>query len=170
MQTAMSLSTVVGQNLGAGNVKRAEKAGKITMGLMFGLLVAACLVVWIVRVPLISIFTDNPAVLAEGSRFLFIFALFMPFFGLFRAVGAVYNGSGNTKYTMILSLLRLWFLRVPLLVLLVFILGLGAPGIWWAMGISNLVAGAVAVGFFYWGKWKTPVLDDVKLRPAGSRG
>ncbi|HEQ78635.1 MAG TPA: MATE family efflux transporter [Euryarchaeota archaeon] len=161
---SMSLATIVGQNLGANNVERAERAGKLAMVLMFGILGVASLILWLVREPLIGIFTDNPEVIAEGSRFLFIFALFMPFFGVFRAVGAVYNGSGHTKYTMALSLLRLWGLRVPLIVLLVFLLAWGPVGIWWAMGISNVVAGAIAVGFFYWGKWKTPIEKPVIAR------
>ena len=66
-----------------------------------------------------------------------------------------------------LSLLRLWALRVPLLVLLVFILAWGPPGIWWAMGISNLVAGLAAVAVFYWGKWKVPIVQDTLLPEGG---
>ncbi len=163
---AIALSTMVGQNLGNGNVARADKTAKAAIALMAAILTVASVIIWIIREPLIAAFTENAAVIKEGGRFLGIFAFFMPFFGVFRAVTSVYNGSGHTKYSMGLSLLRLWGLRVPLLATLVFIVGLGSTGIWLAMGLSNFIGGLTALGFFYWGKWKVPVARGIKEKAA----
>ena len=164
----MSLSTVIGQNLGAGNINRAEKAGKTTMVAMALLLAIGAIAIWLLRRPLMLAFTPNEDVVAEGIRFIGIFGLFMPFFGVFMAVHGVYSGSGHTTYSMYLMIIRLWVLRVPLTFLFAFVLDFGAPGIWWAMGISNMIAGIVAVGFFFWGKWKTPIIKDDPV-PATAR-
>ncbi len=160
---AMALSTMVGQNLGAGNVKRAEKAAKSAMVLMGSLLGVGALGIWLLREPLLGIFTTNTEVLQEGMLFIGIFGLFMPSFGIFQAVHGVYSGSGRTTYSMTLMIIRLWALRVPLAFLFAFVLNMGSVGIWWAMGISNLVAGITAVGFFYWGKWKKTIIEDEKV-------
>ncbi|HEQ78636.1 MAG TPA: MATE family efflux transporter [Euryarchaeota archaeon] len=156
----MSLSTIVGQNLGAGNIERAGKAARTAMVMMASLLALGALGIWVFREPLLSIFTTNSAVIDEGILFIGIFGLFMPFFGVFQAVQGVYSGSGHTVYSMGLMIVRLWVLRVPLSYLFAFVFGWDSVGLWWAMGLSNFGACIVAVIIFFWGKWKTPIIKD----------
>ena len=68
-------AAIVGQNMGAGRTDRAERAGWISAAFcsMFG--VVACVVELIVPEWFASIFSNDPAVIAEGARYLRIAAL-----------------------------------------------------------------------------------------------
>ena len=59
--------------------------------------------------------------------------------GWFNNLMAVYNGSGNTLISMILSACRLFAVRIPVIWLLARFTNLQHIGIWVAMIISNLI-------------------------------
>ena len=50
-----------------------------------------------------------------------------------------FNGSGNTKISMVLSSSRILFIRIPIIYLLAKFTNLGYVGIWVAIIISNLI-------------------------------
>jgi len=54
----------------------------------------------------------DPAVIQEGVRYITIFGISIPFFGLFDASAAVFRGAGHTVPPMIMAIVRLWGLRV----------------------------------------------------------
>ncbi len=71
---------------------------------------------------------------------------------------SAFSGSGHTVPVMVVNAGRLWAVRVPAAWLLAVHLGLGPVGLWWAMNLSNLIAGAVAFFWFLRGDWKKPVI------------
>ncbi len=157
---AIAMSTMVGQNLGAGKVERAQevvKKGMLSIGALMGVFTIA---LFLLSREFIIIFNQNPDVVSKGTEFLLIFSLSMPFFGLFRAVNAVFEGSGHTKYMMGLDLLRLWGLRVPLAFVFALLIGFQSRGVWIGMALSNVVSAAVAIVVLGMGRWKTKVIDD----------
>ncbi|HQJ60741.1 MAG TPA: MATE family efflux transporter, partial [bacterium] len=48
---------------------------------------------------------------------------------------------------------RLWVFRVPLAWLGGLFMGLGATGVWWGMGISNVLAALLSIILFLKYKW-----------------
>jgi Na+-driven multidrug efflux pump len=69
---------------------------------------------------------------------------------IFQTFIGVYNGSGNTKYTFVIGVVRLWLLRIPLILIFKYFTDLGASGIWYAMLLSNLLI--VILGTFLYKK------------------
>jgi Na+-driven multidrug efflux pump len=155
---AFSLTTLIGQSIGGERIKRAEEAARKGIGLMFSLLLIGAFTLYGVRKGAISIFTSDNQIIEGGMNFLQIFSIGIPFFGIFRGVTALYDGSGHTVPSMIMGLTRLWVLRVPLCYLLGISIGLQSSGIWWGMGISNIVAAALAIFFYSTGAWKKEVI------------
>ncbi len=72
----------------------------------------------------------------------------------------VFEGAGNTRPSMVLSLIRLWGLRTLLAYVFYFFLGMGAAGIWAGMTIGNLGAATLSVAWLSRGTWKQRVIDE----------
>jgi Na+-driven multidrug efflux pump len=58
----------------------------------------------------------------------------------------------------------LWAVRIPATILLTRMTDLGPSGLWWAMNLSNLIAGSVALVWFLRSDWQKSVItqDDEK--------
>ncbi len=159
---AMAISTMVGQSLGADDPDRTDEVTKKGILAVASLMSVFAVTLFLFRNVLIGIFMpDNPDVIKAGADFLTIFALAMPFFGIFRAVTSILSGSGHTKLKMGLSLGRLWGLRLPLVFLFAIILSLHANGVWLGMALSNVIAAMFALLVYKTGWWKEKVIEDI---------
>jgi len=154
----VGVSTVLGQSLGADKISRAEEAAHKGMAIMFFILVGGCLILFLLRKQVMGFFIDDEEVITEGANFLKIFLFGVPFFGIFSAVTASFAGSGHNVPTMVLELSRLWLLRVPLAYLFGIALGWNSAGIWFGMGLSNVVGALIALALFRTGIWKKKVI------------
>ncbi len=158
---AMAISTMVGQSLGADDIERSEEVTKKGFIAVASLMLIFAVALFLLRNNLIGIFMpDNPDVIKEGANFLMIFALAMPFFGVFRGVTSTLSGSGHTRAQMVLSLVRLWGLRLPMVFLFAIFLSLNSTGVWLGMALSNVVAFILAMGVYKTGLWKKKVIED----------
>ncbi len=175
---ASATMTMVGQNVGAGNTKRAENIVKKTIMVSVVLMVTISIAIFFFRTGLVSIFADEgalenyTAVIDESARFVAIFVFAIPFYGLFRIFDSTYRGTGHTKPAMVLSLTRIMVLRIGLSYLLAFSsipLGfttlhigadLGILGVWIGMSLSNILIAFFSYGYFRTGKWKEKTIDD----------
>jgi putative MATE family efflux protein len=151
-------SALVGQNLGADQVRRAEKTVWWGVGMVAVFLAVGCSILVFSSEPIIRLFIDDPEVIAEGIVLFRVISYSVFFFGIIMVVFGAFQGSGKTTPVMILSLSRLWLLRVPLAYLLSFVLAWGHLGIWWGMFISNVVISIVGLFWFKKGTWKQKVI------------
>ena len=160
---ASAVSTMVGQNLGANQNERAGKIVKKLLLAFFSVTVAASVVVYFLRVPLYQFFINDPAVLDMGSTFIMFFVPSVPFFAVFRLSTSVFEGSGHTKPSMAISLIRLWGLRIFMSYVLYFVFGIGAVGIWVGMALGNFGAAVLSVAWLSRGGWKEKIVGKEPL-------
>lgn len=160
MGLGQAAATMVGQNLGANQPKRAKQSAWAGIWLSTGVLVIAAVIVLITRATLIRIFTSDPEITRIASDMFILVAFAFPFMGVIQVVAGVYQGSGHTIYSMFFGLFRLWALRVPLVYILPFVLGMGANGVWWAMLVSNFGTAALSIGIFMTGNWMRRVIKE----------
>ena len=142
---AFSLTTIVGQNIGAGKIERAKESYWKVGGISFAILWGFSAIFFLFAEQILAFFTNDPLVIENGVVFMSIIALGMPFFSIFRASMGYFNGSGRTEFNLIMSTIRLWGLRLPLCYSFSLIFGLGATGIWYGMAISNMLSAAVGI-------------------------
>ena len=93
-------------------------------------------------------------VIQTGSYFVRIMALSFGFIGLQQTLNGTFMGAGETKASMMLSILALWIIQFPLAFTLSKFTSLGATGIWWSIPISNVLAATAAYMWFLKGNWK----------------
>jgi len=163
MGLGQATATMVGQNLGAEQPRRAVRSAWAGMAVSTAILVSAAVIVYVFRTSLVRIFLDDPEVIALGSSMFALVALAFPFMGILQVCIGTYQGAGHTVYSMLFSLFRLWALRIPLVWYLGMARGMGPDGVWWAMLGSNLGASIVSLATFLTGNWKHRVIRDNPL-------
>ena len=155
MGLSMATSTLVAQNIGAGNTDRASRIAWLSAGFGFAVLEFVGVLCFVFAMPLIHFFVPNaPNVIDGGTQFLRLMALSFGFIGLQQTLGGAFRGSGNTVNTMILAMVSLWVLQFPIAYILSKHTVLGASGLWWAFPIANVTIGCVAAVWFVQGGWK----------------
>ncbi|MCF8002242.1 MAG: MATE family efflux transporter [Halanaerobiales bacterium] len=157
---ATATTTMVGQNLGAEKVDRAEKSAWISTGIILVVLTLLAVVFNLFPRTIISIFNSNPDVIEIGVSFLRIVGFSFGFLGVRFILGGSFRGAGNTVVAMILAIIALWGIRLPLAQYLSINLDWGTNGIWWGMFLSNFVTAIIAAFWFKRGGWKEKVVKN----------
>jgi putative MATE family efflux protein len=156
MGFSMATSTLVGQNIGAGNIPRAEKTARLSALVTFIALSVLGLVCTAFATPIVRFFVpQSPLVITEGAHLLRIVSWSFGFVGLQFALLGVLRAAGEMLAAMTTSLVSQWVLALPLAYLLSKHTALGADGLWWALPLSNIVTACIAGALFLWGPWKT---------------
>lgn len=158
---SIATTTLVGQNIGAGKIKRAEKIGDLSNSIAFWGLTSIGFLLFLVAEPLTAFFVpDDPEVIKDGALFIKIMAPSFGLLGVQQVLNGVFNGAGFTKASMLISILSLWILRFPLAYILSYNTPLDFEGIWWAFPASNLIAAIVAFVYYKMGYWKERVVRN----------
>ena len=146
---------LAGQNLGAGEPKRAEKSGWLAVGLMEAIMVVFSLVILLKAESMVAIFTTEPDLIALSATFLRIAAAGYLIFGIVLVFQDCIAGAGDTLPTMIVSIAMIWIVQLPLAFYLPSVANLGVYGVRWAI-VAGIFAGAVFyIIYFSLGRWKS---------------
>ena len=147
-------STLVGQNLGAGQPERSERSAWWVSVYAAFYMVAAAGVLTLLAPSLIALFDPTPQVVVIGAECLRLVA----WSEVASAVGVVlagsFGGAGNTTPPMSVNLLSLWGVEVVLAWVLSHGLGWGIAGVWWGRALANLANGLLLGLWFRRGRWK----------------
>jgi putative MATE family efflux protein len=152
MNFAAALSTFVGQNIGANKTDRV-KAGLIAtlkMTAVISLIISAA--AFFFSKELIGFFTTDEAVIAIGANYLVIVSSFYLMFSALFAYSGVMRGAGDTLVPMFITLIALWFVRIPAAYFLSQYMGV--DGIWWSTPFGWFVGLTLAFLYYKTGKWK----------------
>jgi MATE family, multidrug efflux pump len=148
---ALSASALVGQNLGAGQEARARQAVRLTVGYCLAVTTATAVAFLAIPRLLVGLFTNDAAVIADGSLYLRVIA--------FAQIGQTFEiilegalaGAGYTLWPQITST-TLTLLRVPLGAWWSGAVGL--LGIWLALSVTAISRGVVMTIFWLRGGWR----------------
>lgn len=147
-------ATLVGQNLGAGHPERAEAAVRIAVRYNALFLGVVGLIFIVLATPLTALFTDEPDVLHEASRALWIVSTAFPLYAAGMCFESAFNGAGDTWTPTRLNFFCFWLGQVPLAWVLAQPAGLGPLGVYIAVPVSFSVLTVWSAVLFRRGKWK----------------
>ncbi len=165
MGLGRATNTMVGQNLGARQIERAEQAVRLAAKFAAGVLLVIAVVAAVFPRPIVAVFlspgTENAAAIVDyGSTYVRIRSVEFVFIGVLQVLLGAFRGAGNTKTAMAISMVTLWLGRVPTVYFFAFVLGWGATGIWVGMAFGNITGAIVAAAWFTRGTWKRSLVDS----------
>lgn len=161
MGLAQAASSIVGQNLGAGQKERAFKSGQYAMKASFIILVILGVIFAIFPTVFFDIFSDDTEVIGMGRYYIYGITLLYAFVGCRIVMSNVFQGAGAASVSMWLSLICLWGFRVPLSYALSYT-PLGIKGLWLGVGLSFIVSFFFMYYFYKKGKWMDKVVVEKK--------
>ncbi len=155
-----ALATIIGQNMGAGQVERADEGFRAATKICWIYTILGSVFVYFTKMKMIPLLVANPdeEILRLSSQYINHTLLTMPMMGMYSIFHGLFQGSGFTRYGMYMSLGRLWILRMPLILFFQYATSLGLTGIWISMNLSNLLADLYGYYLYRKGKWKQGVL------------
>lgn len=165
MQPAMgigaALTSIVGQNLGSNQAERVKEAfmKSLKLTISFSIIGCAFLIFWDNEV--VGFFMqskDDMEVISQGITYLQYISISMPLMGIFSIFQGIFQGSGHTKYSMAMEIGRLWFVRLPMILLFKRFTSTGSIGIWFSMSFSNLIVCIYGYWVYRRGKWQRKVI------------
>jgi len=137
MSAAAAVS--VGHAIGAGDRSRAQRAGWTAIALGITFMFMAAIVFLLAPRALITLYTRDPRVLAEGPALLYVAAAFQIFDGIQTVCTGALRGLGETRVPMIANFVGYWILGLPLGVSLCFALHWGIYGLWIGLTLALIV-------------------------------
>jgi putative MATE family efflux protein len=148
-------AAIVGQNMGAGRPDRAERAGWISVAFcsIFG--VIACVVELLVPEWFAGIFSDDPAVIAEGARYLRIAAISQLGICAEIVLEGALGGAGATLPPMLTST-AITASRIPIAIWATSRYGIA--GLWWTICVTALVRALAMMWLWRAGRWKRSLI------------
>lgn len=155
MALGMAVAIRVGFNTGAGDLAAARRSGWLAIGVSLAFALVAAVFLLILRGPIASLYSNDPAVVAVAMQ-LMIFVAVYQFVDdtQVTALGAL-RGFKDTRTPMIIALVAYWTIGLPVGVVLGFgwleIPGLtGVRGFWVGLSAGLSVAAVVLVSRFAW--------------------
>lgn len=159
-----ALATIIGQNLGAGQVDRAKKAVAAAIKLATAILTIGGIPMIIWARPVIGVFSQDPGVIAQGAHYLILITLSIPLMGFFNVFTGTFQGSGHTTLTMYMQLGRLWALRIPMILIFKRLMPGDPSAIWYSMILSNFLTALIGYMIYRTNRWTVPVIKSSRAQ------
>ena len=149
-----AVATIVGQNLGAANPKRAERGGwhVTAIGAGYNCIVGIILLLAAGRIS--AMMSTDPLVIEYSTQYLQIVGISQPFVAAWLILSGALQGAGYTRWPMIVTVLTLVVFRLPLAWFLTVTMGLGPIGTWVSLAASSVIVALVLIAQFKRGSWK----------------
>lgn len=165
MTLGMAVSTLAGQNLGAGHHHRVREVFSWGCLLTGGVTMIISLVAVTFSGALLRIFVSDSNVIDLGVSYLHIVGASYVLFGLIFVSNGIINGAGHTLITTLFSLISLWVVRVPGAYWLSHRMG-SVQGVWYAIALSFGVSLITSMSYYFSGRWKSALAKKPPAAPA----
>jgi multidrug resistance protein, MATE family len=133
----MANAVLIGNFLGEKKSGEAFRAGLITAAMGVSTVTLLVLLVIANAGRIASLLSDNPIVIQESIRYIYISMISEPFMAWGAILSGGLNGAGDTRNVLLRVAFSIWGIRIPLVYIFVVVLGYGAASVWWSMNISQ---------------------------------
>lgn len=166
MTIGMAASSLAGQNIGAHRYERVREVFGWSLIVGAGVTAVPALAAFFAPEFLLRGFLDAPTPVAIGVGYLRVVGLGYILTAVLFACNGVINGAGHTFATTLVTLVSLWFFRVPLAIYWARHLG-RVEGVWYAIVVGFAIGMVLSLGYYLSGRWRRPV-SGRRPRGAGS--
>lgn len=165
-----AISTIVGQNMGAGNIKRTDKSYHIALriGAVFLFICGMILSRRFIAEPMVRFFTSDEQVVPLATQFLSIMAICCWTNAFYNVTQGLFQGCGHTMITMAVDATRIWIFRFLTLWVCANVLGMGVESVWYAVVVSNATSALILYILYWTGIWKKSTIKIEKTQDEGN--
>jgi putative MATE family efflux protein len=161
---SIAASTLVGQNLGAGDSLAAERSGWRAMGLAVGVMVLFGALIIAAAEPIARLMIDDPEVVRLAVVFIRILGSVQALMAIEFTLGGALRGAGDTRFPLLVVLAGMVIMRLSVAAVLVR-LDFGIEWVYGALIADYIVKSLMLIWRFRGGRWKTvletePVVAD----------
>jgi multidrug resistance protein, MATE family len=150
----VATGAVVAQKLGAGKPGEAARAGLLGMAMAMALLTCFGLVFALASHPLVSAFSSDPAIVALGSRALYVTAFAQPFMAFATVAAMALRGAGDTRTVLASTVVCVVVVRLAATYLFAVTLGLGLAGVWMGSTADWICRAGILGAAYARGRWR----------------
>ncbi len=155
----MACAVLTGNRIGAGDVAGARAGAKATAILCLAIIIVPAMTIFVFAPALSRLLTNDPSVFAEMARYLRINMIAVPFMAVGISFSGALQGAGDTMATMRIVFTGMWLVRIPLILIVLYYLRVGAAGVWCAMTLSIMILCLLMVNRFRGDAWTTASMD-----------
>ncbi len=152
-------TTVISQNIGNKNIKRALDGFKATLviNLVYSLL--SLVIAYLYMDQLIGLYAKNDMAFASEIKIIFQLEMLATItVSLSTTVLGLLYGFGHTTIALIINMMRIFVFRIPVVLFFVKYTSVGVEALGYSMFISNAMVGVVAIIFAYF------IIKDIKAK------
>ena len=163
MNLAMALSMFAGQNIGAGEEKRAKQGVMDVLKLQAVFWIVIVFVLPLIAAPLITLFGmgDDAHVMAIGVQAIRLCSKLYIFFAIMQTFSNFLRGVGDAKFSMFTTICMI-LIRLPITYILVYLVQYGEMSIWLGMGMGWVTVMTLNMVRYYKGGWRGKAFVQVK--------
>lgn len=147
-------ATLVGQNMGAGQLERAETSVWRATFVNIVLLSLVGVLFYGSAYDIVSFFDHDPRVVAIAGACLRVLCLGYGAYAVNMVISEAINGAGDTRTPTLLNFVCFWLVQIPLAYALA-TLHWGPSGVFWSVPISEILLTLLLVWAFRRGRWKS---------------
>ncbi len=144
------VATIVSQNIGNNNQKRALKCFKNAMFLNLTIATIFAISIILFRSSFAKMFAGNDRELFENILdAISVYSVSVIPWGIFQIVIGYFTGIGKTHINLLITFSRLYAFRVPCIIFFSHLAFMGAYSVWFAMLLSNILTAIFALILFF---------------------
>ena len=148
-------ATLVGQNLGANQLERAEQSVMKTAKYVAIYMGTVMVITFVASRFFISFFTNDVQIQEVATRALSILSIGYILYGMGMVLINAFNGAGDTWTPTLVNLFGFWLFQIPLAFLLAKHFELGPTGVFIAIPVAETGIAVASFILFKKGRWKT---------------
>jgi len=158
MSIGMGTEIIVGQMVGAGEMKAAYQRLMKSVRISFILTLAIVGVAVIFRHDLLGLFTQNPEIIAAGASIFLLSLILEPGRTFNMVIINSLRAAGDARFPVLIGIVSMWGVAVPLAYLLGVHWGIGLLGIWIAFTVDEWLRGIMMLL-----RWRSRVWEKKAL-------
>lgn len=153
-----AVSTIVAQNMGAGQTERAERGFFMSMfaSVAFLFMGGRILSLPLVSTSIARVFSGDPQVVEMAAEFLSMMAFWCWTNGIHDACCGLFRGTGHTEMSVSVNVCRLWVFRFGTLFVCEKLLHLGVRSVWYSVVVSNGISAGILLLMYFSRLWCVP--------------
>ncbi|RZL17605.1 MAG: MATE family efflux transporter, partial [Pedobacter sp.] len=148
-------ATLVGQNMGAKRLDRAEESVLKTLRYNATFMGIVMILFLTCGRFFVSFFTNDPAVIAVANQALQILSLGFIVYGIGMVLISTFNGAGDTWTPTWINIVGFWMFQIPFAYFLADYMEMGPKGVFIAIPVAEVGICIAGYILFKRGKWKT---------------